>query len=38
MLRAGFANTIMQARQIVTHGHLQLNGKKHNIPSYDVSV
>lgn len=33
VLRAGLANTIMQARQIVTHGHLTLNGVKHNIPS-----
>ncbi|MEI6426323.1 MAG: 30S ribosomal protein S4 [Candidatus Absconditabacteria bacterium] len=31
--RAGFANTIMQARQMVTHGHFLLNGGKHNIPS-----
>ncbi|HCY20399.1 TPA: 30S ribosomal protein S4 [Patescibacteria group bacterium] len=31
--RAGFAKTIMQARQIVVHGHLLLNGKKHNVPS-----
>ncbi len=36
MLRAWFANTIMQARQIVVHGHFQLNGKKHNVPSYYV--
>jgi small subunit ribosomal protein S4 len=31
--RAGFANTIMQARQMVTHGHFLLNGEKHNVPS-----
>lgn len=31
--RAGFAKTIMQARQMVVHGHFLLNGKKHNIPS-----
>ena len=31
--RAGFANTIMQARQMVTHGHFLLNDGKHNIPS-----
>jgi small subunit ribosomal protein S4 len=31
--RAGFANTIMQARQMVTHGHFLLNEGKHNIPS-----
>lgn len=38
ILRAWLANTIMQARQIVTHGHLLLNGRKHNIPSYHVSL
>jgi small subunit ribosomal protein S4 len=38
ILRAWLANTIMQARQIVTHWHLLLNGKKHNIPSYHVAV
>ncbi|HCB52106.1 TPA: 30S ribosomal protein S4 [Patescibacteria group bacterium] len=31
--RSGFAKTMMQARQMVTHGHFQLNGVKHNIPS-----
>ena len=24
----------MQARQMMTHGHWMLNGRKHNIPSY----
>jgi len=36
LLRAGFAKTIMQARQMITHWHFLLNGKKHNIPSYLV--
>ena len=36
VLRAGLAHTIMQARQMVTHGHFTLNGRKHNIPSYIV--
>jgi|SRR5690606_16181123 len=31
--RLGFAKTRAQARQMVTHGHILLNGKKHNIPS-----
>lgn len=31
--RSGLAKTIMQARQMIVHGHLQLNGKKHNVPS-----
>ena len=33
VLRAGFAQTIMQARQMVVHGHFLLNGAKHNVPS-----
>ena len=36
VLRAGFAPTIFAARQFVGHGHIQVNGKKVNIPSYQV--
>lgn len=36
--RAGFASTRKQARQLVNHGHITVNGKRLNIPSYDVSV
>jgi len=36
--RSGLAKTIMQARQMVTHGHFLLNGKKHNIPSSFVRI
>lgn len=36
--RAGLAKTIMQARQMVNHAHVLLNGKKHNIPSAFVEV
>lgn len=35
--RAGFARTRRQARQLVTHGHLLVNGKKVDIPSYRVT-
>ncbi|MDR2620712.1 MAG: 30S ribosomal protein S4 [Propionibacteriaceae bacterium] len=35
--RAGFAQTRRQARQLVTHGHFLVNGKKVNIPSYRVT-
>ena len=38
ILRANFARTIMQARQFVSHGHFLVNGKKVNIPSYQVKV
>ena len=33
ILRSGLAQTIMQARQMVVHGHFTLNGVKHNVPS-----
>ena len=36
LVRAGIAKTIMQARQMMTHGHWLLNGQKHNVPSYHV--
>ncbi len=38
ILRAGLARTIMQARQMVVHGHFLLNDKKHNVPSYFVEA
>lgn len=34
--RAGFANTRRQARQLVSHGHFLVNGKKVDVPSYRV--
>ena len=34
--RMGFATTRRFARQLVTHGHVLVNGKKVNIPSYIV--
>ncbi|MGC1781510.1 MAG: 30S ribosomal protein S4 [Acidobacteriaceae bacterium] len=37
-LRLGFAISRRQARQIVRHGHVEVNGRKVNIPSYQVSV
>ena len=33
--RSGFAPTIMSAKQIITHGHVLLNGKPVNIPSHN---
>lgn len=35
--RAGLARTRRQARQLVSHGHFTVNGKKTNVPSYRVS-
>jgi small subunit ribosomal protein S4 len=34
--RLGFANSRYQARQFVSHGHVTVNSKKVNIPSYQV--
>lgn len=36
--RLGFAKTRKQARQMVNHGHVTLNGSKVTIPSYLVKV
>ncbi|MCA9979766.1 MAG: 30S ribosomal protein S4 [Anaerolineales bacterium] len=37
VLRAGFAPTIYAARQLVSHRHVQVNGKRVNIASYQLS-
>jgi small subunit ribosomal protein S4 len=34
----GFANTRPAARQLVSHGHVRVNGRKVNIPSYALKV
>lgn len=34
----GFANTRAQARQMVSHGHIKVNGRKVSIPSYALKV
>lgn len=36
--RAGFARTRRHARQLVGHGHFLVNGKKVNVPSYQVAI
>ena len=36
VFRLGFAATRREARQLVNHGHFTVNGKKVNIPSYQV--
>jgi small subunit ribosomal protein S4 len=38
VVRIGFAVNHAQARQYVRHGHVVVNGKKVNIPSFQVSV
>jgi len=34
----GLANTRAAARQMVSHGHIQVNGRKVNVPSYSLKV
>jgi small subunit ribosomal protein S4 len=38
VFRLGFGTARRQARQLVRHGHVLVNGKKVNIPSYQVNV
>ncbi|MCC6312523.1 MAG: 30S ribosomal protein S4 [Thermomicrobiales bacterium] len=36
--RMGFADSRKQARQLVRHGHFMVNGRKTNIPSYQIKA
>ncbi|MGC2785344.1 MAG: 30S ribosomal protein S4, partial [Roseiarcus sp.] len=36
--RAKFVPTVFAARQFVNHGHIKVNGRRVNIPSYQVKV
>ena len=36
--RSGFSTSRRQARQLVNHGHVSVNGRKVNIPSFQVKV
>ena len=38
VLRMGFGISRRQARQLVRHGHINVNGRRVNIPSYQVAV
>lgn len=38
VFRMGFASTRRQARQFVGHGHILVNGRKVDIPSYRVKI
>ncbi len=38
VFRAGFSTSRRQARQLVNHGHIEVNGKKVDIPSFQVKV
>jgi small subunit ribosomal protein S4 len=36
--RLGYATSRPQARQLVSHGHIQVNGRKVDIPSFQVKI
>lgn len=36
--KSGFAATVWAARQLVVHGHILVNGKRLNLPSYQVNA
>lgn len=36
--RLGFAGSRIEARQLILHGHFQVNGHKVNIPSYLIKI
>lgn len=38
VFRLGLANTRREARQLVNHGHFTVNGKRVDIPSYQVKL
>lgn len=38
VFRSGFAETRKQARQVVSHGHIHVNGKAMRVPSYQTSL
>ncbi|MCL2322116.1 MAG: 30S ribosomal protein S4 [Oscillospiraceae bacterium] len=38
VFKLGYSDSRQQARQLVTHGHFLVNGKKVNIPSYKLNV
>jgi small subunit ribosomal protein S4 len=38
VFRLGFATSRAQARQLVSHGHLAVNGRPTNVPSFEVKL
>ncbi|MCB9805900.1 30S ribosomal protein S4 [Candidatus Nomurabacteria bacterium] len=38
VLRSGFAKTRFASRQAVAHGHFMVNGRRSNVPSYQLKV
>jgi small subunit ribosomal protein S4 len=38
LFRSGLANSTADARQVIAHGHVKINGRRNDIPSYSVRV
>jgi len=38
ILASGFASSHTAARQLTTHGHFSLNGKRHDVPSSEIKI
>ena len=38
LYRRGMAKTLFQARQFISHGHIEINGRKVTTPSYKVKI
>lgn len=38
IFRKGMVKTLYQARQLITHGHISINGRKVKSPSYHVEI
>jgi small subunit ribosomal protein S4 len=38
IFRAGIARSLYQAKQLISHGHVKINGKKVNISSYQMKA
>jgi small subunit ribosomal protein S4 len=38
IFRRGMASSMYQARQLITHGHIEINGRKVKAPSYKVKI
>lgn len=38
LYRTGFVSTVASARQLISHGHIRVNGKKVNIPGFNCSI
>ena len=38
LFRSGLANSTTDARQVIGHGHVKINGRRNDIPSYSVKI